>query len=99
MTRFFTVFFTFAAAAFSAELTIDQAVEQALASNRGFLAASFEVEKAQGRAVQAGLPKNPELEIGARSDFVFKNESERGVTLGVSRAMQANAYHRWVMPP
>ena len=22
-----------------------------------------------------------------------------GVTLGVSRAMQANAYHRWVMPP
>ena len=90
MTRFFAVFFTFAAAAFSAELTLDQAVEQALASNRGFLAASFEVEKAQGRAVQAGLPKNPELEIGARSDFVFKNESERGVTLGVSQAFARN---------
>lgn len=87
MARFFFVFTAFASAAFSAELTLDHAVEQALAGNRGFAAASFEVEKAQGRALQAGLPKNPELEIGARSDLIFKNEGERTLTLGVSQAL------------
>ena len=69
------------------ELTLDQAVDQALAGNRGFAASYFEVEKAQARALQAGLPRNPELEIGGRSDLLFKNEGERGLTLGVSQAI------------
>ena len=87
MTRFLSVFTALASVAFSTELTLDQAVEQALAGNRGLVAASFEVERAQGRALQAGLPRNPALEIGARSDLIFKNEGERTVTLGVSQAL------------
>ena len=70
----------------AAELSLNQAVERALAGNRGFAAAYFEVEKAQGRALQAGLPPNPAVEIGGRSDLLFKNEGERTATLGVAQA-------------
>lgn len=87
MIRHFLLLLTLAAGLTARELTLDQAVEQALAGNRGFAASYFEVEKAQARALQAGLPKNPELEIGGRSDLLFKNEGERGVTLGVSQAI------------
>lgn len=68
------------------ELSLDQAVERALAGNRGLAAAQFEVEKARGRALQAGLPPNPVVEIGGRSDLLFKNEGERTATLGVAQA-------------
>ena len=77
----------FLSATHAAELSLDQAVAQALAGNRGFAASYFEVEKAQGRALQAGLPRNPEVEVGGRSDLLFKNEGERAVTLGVSQAL------------
>ena len=87
MRRSVFIFCLFGATTFARDLTLSQAVEQALAGNRGFAVASFEVERAQGRALQAGLPKNPELEIGARSDLIFKNESERTMTLGVSQAL------------
>lgn len=87
MRRFFIVFVLAGGCAAGRVLTLDQAVEQALAGNRGFAAGYFEVEKAQGRALQAGLPKNPELEIGVRSDLLFKNEGERGLTVGVSQAI------------
>lgn len=77
----------FLSAMHAAELSLDQAVAQALAGNRGFAASYFEVEKAQGRALQAGLPRNPEVEVGGRSDLLFKNEGERAVTMGVSQAL------------
>ena len=71
----------------AAELSLDQAVEQALAGNRGFAASYFEVEKAQGRALQAGLPPNPAVEVAGSSDLLFKNEGERTVGLGISQAL------------
>ncbi len=70
----------------AAELSLNQAVERARAGNRGFAAAYFEVEKAQGRALQAGLPPNPAVEVGGRSDLLFKNEGERTAALGVAQA-------------
>lgn len=78
-------FLIFATTTRSAELSLDQAVSQALAGNRGFAATYFEVEKAQGRALQAGLPPNPSVEVGGRSDLLVKNEGERTVGLGVSQ--------------
>lgn len=69
------------------ELTLDQAVVQALAGNKDLAASALEVEKAEGRVLQAGLPRNPSIEIGARSDLLFGNEGERGVTLGLSQAI------------
>ena len=77
--------FLFAAPA--AEWSLDQAVGQALTGNRGLAATYFEIEKAQGRALQAGLPRNPEVEFGGRSDLLFKNEGERTLTLGISQAL------------
>lgn len=88
MRRLFILLFPLVTcAAFARELTIDQAVEQALAANPDLAATSFEVGKAEGRVLQAGLPRNPSLEIGVRTDLLFKNEGERNVTLGLSQAM------------
>lgn len=72
---------------FARELTLDQAVVQALAGNKDLAASSLEVDKAEGRVIQAGQPRNPSLEISARSDLLFGNEGERGVTLGLSQAI------------
>src|SRR5687767_10375894 len=44
-------------------LTIDQAVTGALRNNLDLRAASYEVDKARGRLLQAGLWPNPELEL------------------------------------
>jgi outer membrane protein TolC len=76
-----------AGSAAARELTLDQAVGQALAANPDLAASILDVDKARGRALQAGLPRNPELEIGGRSDWTFKNESERNFSLGVSQAI------------
>lgn len=69
------------------ELTIDQAVAQALAGNPDLAASTLDVDRAQGRMLQAGLPRNPSLEIGARADLLFGNEGERSVTLGLTQAI------------
>lgn len=87
MRHLFALFFLSVGSAFARELTLDQAVMQALAGNRDLAALSFEIDKAEGRALQAGLPRNPSLEISARSDLIFGNEGERGVTLGLSQAI------------
>jgi len=87
MRRVISIFLVCVLPLVARELTLEQAVEQAITGNRGFASAAFEVEKAQGRALQAGLPRNPELEIGARTDVLFKNEGERGITVGLSQAI------------
>jgi len=75
-------------AASAAEFSLDRAVEHAVANNRTLAATGrYEIEKAQGRALQAGLPKNPEIEVGGRSDLLFKNEGERTVSLGLSQSL------------
>ena len=57
-------------------LTMDDAVSAALANNLDLRAAKFEVEKARGRLIQAGLWPNPEVEVGERTDRAFSDEGE-----------------------
>lgn len=67
-------------------LTRDGAVRQALANNRDLRAAYFEVEKARGRLVQAGLWPNPELEFTGSTDTPINNEGQYIVTTGFNQA-------------
>jgi len=83
----FVLFFLLVWRAAARELTLDQAIEQALAGNPDLAASSFDVDRAQGRALQAGLPKDPDLELGGRSDWTFKNEGERNFSFGISQAI------------
>lgn len=57
-------------------LTMDQAVTGALNNNLDLRAAYYEVDKARGRLLQAGLWPNPELEIAGNSDRFFNDEKE-----------------------
>lgn len=57
-------------------LTIDEAVATSLRNNKDLRAAYFEIEKARGRLLQAGLWPNPELEIAGNTDGPFNNEKE-----------------------
>ena len=66
--------------------TLDQAVGQALRNNLDLRAAYFEVEKARGRLIQAGLWPNPELQFSTTTDRTFKNEGERTSTAGFQQA-------------
>lgn len=87
MRRIIALFCLLGGSVVGREFTLDQAVVQALAGNKDLAASALEVEKAEGRVLQAGLPRNPSLEISARSDLLFGNEGERGVTLGLSQAI------------
>jgi cobalt-zinc-cadmium efflux system outer membrane protein len=72
------LFVAFAGNATAFGITLDGAVQQALANNKDLRAAYFEVEKARARLLQAGLWPNPELEIAGTTDRTFNNE-KRGV--------------------
>lgn len=61
-------------------LTLDEAVRRALAGNRDLRAAYFEVDKARGRLLQAGLWPNPVLELNGRTDRAFNAEGEGAVS-------------------
>jgi len=87
MRRIIALFCLLGGSVVGREFTLDQAVVQALAGNKDLAASALEVEKAEGRVLQAGLPRNPSLEISARSDLLFGNEGERGLTLGLSQAI------------
>lgn len=87
MRRIIALFCLLGGSVVGREFTLDQAVVQALAGNKDLAASTLEVEKAEGRMLQAGLPRNPSLEISARSDLLFGNEGERGVTFGLSQAI------------
>jgi cobalt-zinc-cadmium efflux system outer membrane protein len=63
-------------------VTLDGAVRSALADNLDLRAARFEVEKARGRLIQAGLWPNPSVEFGFRSDALGNSEGERTVSAG-----------------
>ena len=67
-------------------VTIDQAVVSALSNNLDLRAAYFEVEKARGRLLQAGLWPNPELEFATTTDKPFNNEGERTSSAGFQQA-------------
>lgn len=63
-------------------LTMEQAVQDAVANNRELVAARVRVEEAKARLQQAGLWPNPELELAGRFDNAFNNEGEH--TAGAS---------------
>ena len=67
-------------------LTLDGAVRQALANNLDLRSAYFEVEKARGRLLQAGLWPNPELELNTSTDTPLTNEGQFIVTAGFNQA-------------
>ena len=67
-------------------LTIDQAVAGALQDNLDLRAASYEVDKARGRLLQAGLWPNPELEFSTTTDRTFNDEGERTSGAGFQQA-------------
>ena len=67
-------------------LTIDQAVAHALRDNLDLRAASYEVDKARGRLLQAGLWPNPELEFSTMTDRTFNDEGEQTSGAGFQQA-------------
>ena len=67
-------------------LTMEQAVTGALSSNLDLRAAYYEVDKARGRLIQAGLWPNPALEFSTTTDRTFSNEGERSSTAGFQQA-------------
>lgn len=73
-------------AALAPALTLDHAVVMALRNNRDLRAASYEVDKARGRLLQAGLWPNPALELSHATDRTFHNEGERATTAGFQQA-------------
>ncbi len=66
-------------------LTFRTAAEEALRANPELRAARQAIDGARGRLLQAGLGPNPELRLGANSDFAFADEGERGQALAVSQ--------------
>ena len=67
-------------------LTIEAAAQLALRNNLELKAAYYEVEKARGRLLQAGLLPNPALELAGETDRAFRNEGERKFAVAVSQA-------------
>jgi cobalt-zinc-cadmium efflux system outer membrane protein len=67
-------------------LTIERAVAGALRDNLDLRAASYEVDKARGRLLQAGLWPNPELELSTATDRTFNDEGERRNAAGFQQA-------------
>ena len=67
-------------------LTMEASAQLALRNNLELKAAYYEVEKARGRLLQAGLLPNPSLELAGETDRAFKNEGERKFAVAVSQA-------------
>ena len=78
--------FAFVAVGSASALTLDDAVRAALGNNLDLRAARYDVEKARGRLIQAGLWPNPELEFSGRTDRMFSNEGERTLGVGFAQA-------------
>lgn len=67
-------------------VTLDQAVEQALANNLDLRAASYNLEIGRGKLIQAGLWPNPELEFAGNTERPFSRGNERTYSSGFSQA-------------
>lgn len=73
------------------ELTADQAVREALASNRDLQAALLEIEIARGRLLQAGRLSNPEVHLAGVDDFASRREGERAGSVGFAQSFPITA--------
>jgi len=67
----------------AAELSLQDAVSNALMNNRGLAAARHVVGQAHGRLRQAGLLPNPDVEFSGYSDFVSGSEGEGAFVIGL----------------
>jgi cobalt-zinc-cadmium efflux system outer membrane protein len=72
-------------AAHAAGLTLPQAIDIAVQSNKDLQAARHAVEGARARLLQAGLPPNPRLNIAGGNDRLFKNAGEYAASVGISQ--------------
>jgi len=72
-------------------ISLESAVQTALANNRELQAARFAVSKAKGRLAQAGKWPNPELELSGMSDVVFRNEGAGAFTVGLAQTFPLTA--------
>lgn len=67
-------------------MTVPQLIALARQENLDLKSARYALDIARARLDQAGLRPNPVLDLGARSDFVFGNEGERGGSIAISQA-------------
>lgn len=75
------------AAQASEPLSLDAAIQRALAQNRDLAASVLGAEAARGRVEQAGLRPNPALEAGGQTDLITGNNGVRKFDLGVTQAI------------
>ena len=69
----------------AAGMTLPQAIDIAVQSNKDLQAARYAVQQARARLLQAGLPSNPRLDIAARNDLLFGNKGEYTASVGISQ--------------
>jgi cobalt-zinc-cadmium efflux system outer membrane protein len=67
-------------------LTLDQAIDRALANNLDLRAAYYNLEIGRGKLIQAGLWPNPELDFAGNTQRPFSNEGERSYSSGFAQA-------------
>ncbi|HOH28786.1 MAG TPA: TolC family protein [Candidatus Hydrogenedentes bacterium] len=78
-----------------AQLTVEEAVARALENHPAMQGAFLAVEEARGSAQQAGLPPNPELEVGVESWSVSGNRGDGLEFLaGVSQTLPLSGARR-----
>mgnify|MGYP003790921465 CR=1 FL=1 len=81
----------------AAQLTAEEAVARALENHPALRGAQLAVEEEKGTALQAGLPPNPELEIGVESWSVSGNrENSPEFLAGVSQTLPLSGARRAV---
>jgi len=69
----------------AAELSLNEAIKIAMQNNKDLQTSRYIVDRANARLLQAGLPANPRLELGASSGFLFNNGSEYATGVGFSQ--------------
>jgi len=67
------------------ELSLNEAIKIAMQHNKDLQASRYAVDRADARLLQAGLPINPRLELGASSGFLFNNGTEYATGVGFSQ--------------
>ena len=66
-------------------LGLHQLVDIARKDNKDLQAACYAIDSASAKLLQAGLRANPRLDLSARSDFLFGNEGEYAIAVGISQ--------------
>lgn len=84
---FTLLLFSAGASAAAEPLSLDAAIQRALAQNRDLAATALGAEAARGRVEQAGLRPNPALEAGAQTDLLTGNNGARKLDLALTQAI------------